>query len=528
MNTSISSKEGPSFWLIAPVVAMAAFMEVLDISIANVALQHIAGSLSAGQDEATWVLTSYLVANAIVLPITGWLSSVVGRKRLFLTCIGLFGVASLLCGAAPTLGALVFFRALQGLAGGGLQPIAQAILSDAAPPAKRGMAFAIYGIAVVFAPAIGPTLGGWITDHYSWRWVFLINIPVSIILMMVAGAMVRDPEYLNAQREKRRQQGFRVDGIGFALLALGLGALQIVLDRGQQDDWMASPFILVMTLISVISLVSFVIWELGEKEPIVDIRLLGIRNFAISFVLMFALGFVLLATTLLIPQFTQTLLGYTATAAGMVMSPGGLVVLLCMPIIGRLVSVMDARVMVAIGFAIGGLAMLHMTTLYTGVDEHTIVMYRIYQSIGLAFLFVPINTISMGSVPAGPRIGNASALVNLARNLGGSFGTSLVTALLVRRAQYHQSVLVSHLTPQDPVYQGALDQAGQLYAQQGMDPTQSTQAAIQTVGNALQQQATMLAYLDNFKILGLIFLSLIPLAFLLRRVRVSGHAAAAH
>ncbi|WP_114240746.1 DHA2 family efflux MFS transporter permease subunit [Dyella sp. C9] len=528
MQSATHSGGGPSFWLVAPTVAMAAFMEVLDISIANVALQHIAGSLSASQDEATWVLTSYLVANAVVLPITGWLSTVIGRKRLFLTCIGMFGIASLICGAAPTLGALVLFRALQGLAGGGLQPIAQSILQDAAPPAQRGMAFALYGIAVVFAPAIGPTLGGWITDHFSWRWVFLINVPISVLLMLLAGTIVRDPAYLTEEREKRRKNGFRVDGIGFALLALGLGAMQVVLDRGQQNDWMASPLILSMTLTSVVALLCFVVWELGEKDPIVDIRLLGIRNFAIAFVLMFALGFVLLATTLLIPQLTQTLMGYTATAAGLVISPGGIVLLLCMPIIGRLVTMMDPRLMIAIGFAVGGAAMLHMTNLYTDVDAKTIAIYRIYQSLGLAFLFVPINTIAMGSVPRGPRIGNATALVSLARNLGGSFGTSLVTTLLARRSQQHQSTLVSYLSPGSTTYQDTVNQSSQLFAQHGMDAVQANQAALQTVGGTLQQQASLLAYLDNFKVLGLIFLTLVPLAFFLRRIRMEGQPTMAH
>ena len=527
MSATASASGGPSFWLVAPVVAMAAFMEVLDISIANVALPHIAGSLASSQDEATWVLTSYLVANAIVLTITGWLSTVFERKRLFLFCIAGFGVASLLCGMAPSLGALVCFRALQGLVGGGLQPFAQAILSDAAPPSKRGIAFALYGIAVVFAPAIGPTLGGWITDHYSWRWVFLINVPVAIALFMAATAIVKEPEYLKQQRAERRTRKFRFDGIGFSLLALGLGTLQVVLDRGQDDDWLASPFILVMALVSLIALVCFVVWELGDDDPIVDLRLLGIRNFGISAVLMFALGFMLLASTLLIPQMAQQLFGYNATAAGMILSPGGFAMLLCMPFIGRLVQVADARILIAIGFLIAGLATLQMTTFYIGVDQYTMAKYRIYQAIGLAFLFVPINVVSMGAVPPA-RIGNASALINLARNLGSSFGTSVVTTILDRRSQYHQSTLIDHLGPLDRTYQHTLTQSARVLTAQGHDATQAMLLAVTSVGSTLQQQASMLSYLDNFKALGVGFLVLVPLAFFLKRVQADEKAMAAH
>jgi len=326
VQTGVAGKFSP--WLVAVTVGFAAFMEVLDISIANVALQHIAGSLAASADESTWVLTSYLVTNAIVLPISGWLASMIGRKRYFIGCIIGFSITSLLCGTAPSLSVMILARGLQGITGGGLQPNAQAILADTFPPARRGMAFAAYGIAVVFAPAIGPTLGGWITDNLTWRWVFLLNVPVGILLSLLAGRVLTDPPELVAQHNKRLRAGLQLDYIGLALLVLGMGALQIMLDKGQEDDWFASAFITRLLIVSAVSLVAFVIWELRRAEPIVDLRLLADRNFAVGNVLMFVLGFVLLATTALLPLFVQSLMGYTATDAGLVISPGGFAMLL--------------------------------------------------------------------------------------------------------------------------------------------------------------------------------------------------------
>src|SRR5947199_10575878 len=333
-------------WVIAITVTLATFMEVLDTSIANVALPHIAGNLSAGSDESTWVLTSYLVSNAIVLPLSGWFSGVIGRKRFYMTCVAIFTVSSFLCGLAPSLGVLVIFRILQGVGGGGLQPSEQAILNDTFPLEKRGMAFAVYGLAVVVAPTIGPWLGGWITDNFSWRWIFYINVPVGIISLLLTSVLVSDPPYMKAMKAKR---GFRIDYIGIGLISLGLGSMQIILDKGEREDWLSSNFIVIFAVLMVIGIVAGILWELHEKEPVVDLRMLQNRNFALATMAMFFLGFVLYASTVLIPQFLQELLGYTAQLAGMALSPGGAVIMCMMPVVGILVSKVDTRVLITFG-----------------------------------------------------------------------------------------------------------------------------------------------------------------------------------
>ncbi len=520
-------KAAVSPWLIAPVVALAAFMEVLDISIANVSLQHIAGNLGASQDESTWVLTSYLVTNAIVLPISGWLSGVMGRKRFFMTCIIGFSITSMLCGMAPTLTTLIVFRALQGLTGGGLQPSSQAILSDAFPPAKRGMAFALYGIAVVFAPAIGPTLGGWITDNFSWRWVFLINVPIGFILFTLVEALVNDPEHLIKAREQRRRAGISIDYIGFSLLALGLGLMQYVLDRGQQDDWFNSTLITSLTLVSVSAVVLFVFWELRQDDPIVDLRLLADRNFAVANLLMFLLGFILLASTALLPIYVQSLLGYTSLDAGLVISPGGFAIMLMMPIVGRLVTRVDVRALIATGLVITGTALLYMAHFNTLIDYDTVALARIWQALGLAFLFIPINTAAYLNVPMA-KSSNASALINLARNVGGSVGISLTTTLLAQRSQFHQSVLVDRTSHFNPIYQDHLHTLAAAFAARGASAGHALMQAQDALYHTIQQQASMLAFIDDFRVLGLLFLGLIPFVMLLQRVRPGGVAAAAH
>ena len=431
-SVQISVPGGSSPWLVAATVGFAAFMEVLDISIANVALQHIAGSLAASADESTWVLTSYLVTNAIVLPISGWLASMIGRKRYFIGCIIGFSITSLFCGAAQSLGVLIVARGLQGITGGGLQPNAQAILADTFPPARRGMAFAAYGIAVVFAPAIGPTLGGWITDNLTWRWVFLLNVPVGILLSLLAGRVLTDPPELIAQHNKRLRAGLQLDYIGLALLVLGMGALQIMLDKGQEDDWFASAFITRLLIVSAVSLVAFVIWELRRAEPIVDLRLLADRNFAVGNVLMFVLGFVLLATTALLPLFVQSLMGYTATDAGLVISPGGFAMLLMMPVVGALSAKIDARWLIATGFVGCALALYSMTRFDADIDYATVAWARADQSVPLALLFIPINTTALAAMPMAKN-NNASAIINMVRNIGGSVGISLATTLIARR-----------------------------------------------------------------------------------------------
>jgi len=379
---------GHNPWVVALVVTMATFMEVLDTAIANVSLPHIAGNLSAGIDESTWVLTSYLVSNAVVLPISGWVATRMGRKRFYLTCVFLFTVSSFLCGLAPNLGLLVFFRVLQGIGGGGLAPSEQAILADTFPPAKRGMAFAVYGMAVVLAPAIGPTLGGFITDHYSWRWVFFINVPVGIASMILSSRILVDPPHLV---EAKKRVG-PIDGVGLGLIAVGLGSLEYVLDKGQEDDWFHSHAIVFFGAIAAISLVSFVIWEWRQEHPVVEVQMFRNRTFAVSTLMMLVLGMALYGSTVLLPQYVQVWMGYSAQDAGMVLSPGGFVVILLLPLVGRLISKVDARYLIAFGFLVVSLSLFHMAhTIYPGMDFRTAVLIRCYQASGIAFLFVPIN-----------------------------------------------------------------------------------------------------------------------------------------
>ncbi len=514
-------------WLIAPIVALAAFMEVLDISIANVSLQHIAGSLGASQDEATWVLTSYLVTNAIVLPITGWLSAVLGRKRFYLACILGFGASSLCCGLAPSLGLLILFRAVQGLMGGGLQPSAQAILADAFSPAERGMAFAFYGIAVVFAPAIGPTLGGWITDNYSWHWVFLINVPISIALYFVIDAMIEDPPHLVEERERLRERGIKIDYWGFGFLILGLGCLQYVLDRGQEKDWLADQGIAIAAAASAVGILCYIFWELRQENPLTDLRLLRNPNFAVSNVMMFLVGFILMGSTALLPQFVQVLLGYTATDAGMVLSPGGFAIILLMPMIGRLVSRIDPRYMICFGLAVSGTALYHMTSFTTGVDYWTVAAARIFQAVGLHFLFIPISTVAYVGIPR-EKNNNASAIINLSRNLGGSIGIAILVTFLARRTQYHRSVLVDHIAAGDPRYEAVAGQIQHHMATLGGTAQQALHMAQAQIEMMLDRQAQMLSYIDDFMLLAVLFIGVIPFVWLMRRPPAHTSAAGGH
>ncbi|HEY1722192.1 MAG TPA: DHA2 family efflux MFS transporter permease subunit [Magnetospirillaceae bacterium] len=513
LNTSPEGTTAP--WLVAPVVAMAAFMEVLDISIANVSLQHISGDLAASQDESTWVLTSYLVTNAIVLPISGWLASVIGRKRLFISCIVGFSIASLLCGLAPNLEMLILFRAIQGLTGGGLQPLSQSILADSFPPKQRGMAFALFGIAVVFAPAIGPTLGGWITDTSSWRWVFLLNVPVGIILTILLSTMIQDSPELVKARLAKLKQGLRLDYLGFALITLGFGCLQVVLDKGQEDDWLESSFIVWMCIISVVSLIAFAIWELGQDDPIVDLRLLADRNFLFANILMFVLGFVLLGSTVLLPELVQLLLGYTATDAGLVLTPGGFAIMALMPLIGRMVSTMDSRHMIAFGLTTCALALFHMTTFDLYTDYNTFMWGRIYQACGLAFLFIPINTAAFRGI-APQKSAAASAIINVSRNIGGSVGISLVTTELAQMSQVHQTFLVAHASMLNLAYRDTLSRLSSLFHLHG-DVTSSAQLkAAGEIFTMINQQASMQAFLDGFKLLGITMIVLAPFVYVMR------------
>jgi len=390
-----ASRPAVNPWIIALAVTLATFMEVLDTSIANVALPHIAGGLSAGQDESTWVLTSYLVSNAIVLPLSGWLSSIVGRKNFYMGCVALFTISSFLCGLAPNLAVLIVCRVLQGAGGGGLQPSEQAILADTFPPAKRGMAFAIYGVAVVTAPAIGPTFGGWITDNFTWRWIFFINIPVGIVSLLLTSRLIHDPPHLR----RRKLSETHIDYIGLGFVALGLGALQVVLDKGQRDDWFESQFITMLTLVAVASLIFVIFWEWKQKDPIIDLHLFRERTFGISNLLMFMLGFALLGSTLLLPLFMQTMLGYTAQEAGFALMPGGFVIMLLLPLVGFLLSRYSPRWLLVFGLVVLAASLFHMTTFDLEIDFRTTTLARVLQAIGMAFLFVPINTAAYAFLP---------------------------------------------------------------------------------------------------------------------------------
>ncbi|HMK23872.1 MAG TPA: DHA2 family efflux MFS transporter permease subunit [Terriglobales bacterium] len=504
-------------WIIALAVTLATFMEVLDTSIANVALPHIAGSLSAGQDESTWVLTSYLVSNAIVLPLSGWLSSIVGRKRFYMGCVFLFTVSSFLCGFAPNLPALIVFRILQGAGGGGLQPSEQAILADTFPPAKRGMAFAVYGVAVVMAPAIGPTLGGWITDNYTWRWIFFVNIPVGILSLLLTSRLIQDPPYF----KRRKLSETKIDYVGLGFVALGLGCLQIVLDKGQRDDWLESHFIVTLSIISAASLLFVIWWEWRHKDPIIDLHLFRERTFAVSNLLMFMLGFALLGSTLLLPLFLQTLMGYTAELSGMALSPGGFAIMVIMPFVGWLLSRYDARYLILFGLSVLSLSLFHMTNFNLDIDFRTAVLARVFQASGLAFLFVPINTAAYAYLPR-EKNNAASGLMNLARNIGGSVGISFVTTMLDRRTQKHLTDLNSHFTAANAQFQGAVQGIASGLMGHGTPSADAQHQALGVVQNMIQRQATMLAYVDNFYILGAIILAMVPMIFLMKKTRSTG------
>src|SRR6202166_4518833 len=440
-------------WLIAVVVALAALMEVLDTSIANVALPHLAGDLGASNDESTWVLTSYLVSNAIVLPISGWMANLFGRKRFFLVCILVFTLSSLLCGIAPSLPLLIICRIIQGVGGGGLQPMAQAILADTFPPQQRGLAFALYGITAIMAPTIGPTLGGWITDNYSWRWIFYINLPVGILTLFLVLRMVEDPPYL----ARLKGAGVRVDYIGIALLALGVGALQILLDKGQEDDWFGSHFIVTLMVVSATCLIALVVWEWHRDAPVIDVRLFKNFNFATANLMMFTLGIILFSSLVMMPQFLQTLMGYTAQSAGLVLSASGLVLLFEMPVVGQLTTKFPAKYIIGFGWLSLACAMYYSTVrVDLQISFQAAAWLRVAQAFGMGFLFVPITLAGYIGIPA-EKSNSVSGLVNFMRNIGSSVGTSMVTTLLARRAQFHQSVLSYHMTNFDPAFRDQLN-----------------------------------------------------------------------
>ncbi len=499
-------------WAIAITVTLATFMEALDTSIANVAMQHIGGSLSASTEEATWVLTSYLVANAMVLPISGWIANRMGRKRFYMTCVFLFTVASLLCGMAPTLGMLVFFRVLQGAAGGGLQPSEQSILADTFPPQKRSMAFAVYGVAVVMAPVLGPTVGGWIVDNYSWRWIFFLNIPVGIISLYLSNKLVEDPPYLAEIR--KRKEG--VDYWGLGLLVVAIGSIQIMLDKGQEDDWLSSRFICTLVVTGAVGLALFFWRELTIAHPILDLRLFLRRNVGMTQLVMFMVGVSLYSSTVLIPQFLQEIMGYSARQAGMAVSSGGLVLMLLFPVAGALAPKFDPRKLVACGFVITTFGLYRMTTLNLGISFGMAVSWRIFIALGLPFLFIPINTLCYSGIPQ-EKYNEVSGLTALMRNLGGSVGISFVTTLLARLSQKHLAMLTPKAAAGNPMFEAMNSGLAGAWTQRGAAmPDAMHHAGAQIYGMA-QIQARLLAYVDVTWILVAVTACLVPIPFLMNR-----------
>ena len=495
-------------WLIAVIVTSAAFMEILDTTIVNVALPHIAGSLSSSNDEATWALTSYLVANGIVLTISGWLSDLFGRKRYFIICIIMFTVCSFLCGIAQSLTQLIIFRLMQGFFGGGLQPNQQSIILDYFPPAKRGAAFGVTAIATIVAPVLGPTLGGFITDQVTWRWIFFLNVPVGMVAAFFVSVMVEDPPW----EKNRRSRG--IDYIGLSLITIGLGCLEIMLDRGEDADWFHSNFICLMALLAFLGILGAIGWLLIARKPIVDLSVFADRNFTGGCIMIGATGGILYASAVLIPQFAQTVLLYTATWAGLILSPGGIAVIILIPFVGRLMTKIQIRYLIAGGFTIIGCALLYSSTLVPNIDFKTLVFMRTFQSAGLAFLFVPISTIAYMTLPRELN-GDGAALFAMFRNIFGSIGIALATAQVTERSQVHQSYLSQWTTPFNQPYQALVAQYEQTLHSLGRVGAAAHDAAVGRVYQVFRTQAAILGYRDVFFYCAVVAFLVVPLCFLL-------------
>ncbi len=496
-------------WLVTIAVMAGTFMEIIDTTVVNVALPHMAGGLSASNDEATWVLTSYLVSNAIVLPITGWLAALFGRKRFLMLCLVLFTLSSVLCGAAPSLGSLIFFRVLQGVGGGALQPISQAILLETFPPRERGMAMAIWGIGVVIAPVVGPVLGGWITDNYSWRWIFYINLPIGILSLIMTMLFIFDPAYI------REQRAGRIDYLGLGLLCVGLGALQVVLDKGEREDWFGSAFIVRLAVVSVVALALLIYHELKTREPVVDLRLFKEKTYAAGVWIMFFFGFALYGSIVLLPLYLQTLMGYDATLSGLALAPGGIGSLLVMPLVGRLTSVVDNRLLIVVGLVINGVAVYMMSAFNLQIDFWHAMLPRFIQGVGLGITFVSLTTVTMARIPQ-ERMGNATGIFNLLRNLGGSFGIATMVTLLSRRSQFHQSRLVEHFYPGSPRLQAWADQSQGLTGALGLPESAASPISLAGLYQEIQRQATMLAFCDDYWVLTILFALLLALILFMK------------
>ncbi|HEV2318536.1 MAG TPA: DHA2 family efflux MFS transporter permease subunit [Verrucomicrobiae bacterium] len=507
-------------WLIAVGVMLATFMEVLDTSIANIALPHIAGSMSATPDEATWVLTSYLVSNAIILPMTGWLSNYFGRKRLLIMCIGIFTATSALCGAAPTLTTLIIARILQGIGGGAMVPIAQAVLLESFPPQKRGVAMAAFAQGVVVAPILGPTLGGWITDNFSWRWIFYVNLPFGILATFMAQWLVEDPPYI------KRNKHAAIDFIGFGVLCVWLAALQITLDKGQEADWLGAVWIRWTLTISILALIAFLVREFTAEHPLVDLRVFGNRNFAVGVFLMTVLAGILYGTTAELPLFMQTLMGYPALQSGLTQSPRGVAAFVSTFIVGRLVGKIRNRYLLSFGFFLLAYSAWMLSSINLQVSMASVIFPSILNGIAVSFIFVPLTTTTMGYL-AQNQIGNASGLYNLMRNLGGSMGIAFVTTMLARGAQKHEALMVAHLTSTDPAFTQQLALAQHALARQ-TDPVTATGQAYTILDQTLDAQAHVWAFVDNFRLFCLLALACVPLVFLFKRVTRPAPKSAGH
>ncbi|ARQ00308.1 DHA2 family efflux MFS transporter permease subunit [Pseudorhodoplanes sinuspersici] len=510
-------------WLIVVVVSMAAFMEVLDTTIANVALPYIGGGLAISTDDASWVITTYLVANAIILTASSFLAKRLGRKRFYMICVVLFTVSSVLCGLAWNLESLLFFRILQGLGGGGMVPVSQSILADTFPPEKRGQAFAAFGVAVVVAPVVGPTLGGFLADNAGWEWCFLVNGPIGILSVVLVWLVLPKPKL--AERERLEQEGIRFDVIGFLLVATFLGSLEVILDRGQEDDWFGSNFIIAFTVICILAFVLMIPWGLTRKSPLVDFRMLATRQFGSCFIVMLMAGAILLATTQFLPLLVQQSFGYTATWAGLVLSPGGVVTMIMMFANGRLLTFVQPKYLIATGALIVAASMYGLTNIYADIDFSYFAWSRIYIGIGLPLIFVPVLTASYAGVPP-DMTDQASALMNAARNIGGSIGVSLGMNVLAFRGQFHQSRLVESVYPSNPAYQDTLQKVTDYFVNQGSSVLQAQQQAIAWIGQQVQIQVAFLAYVDVFWTLMLLALAAVPLALILRNIKLGAPAAA--
>lgn len=501
---------GANPWLIAASVMLATFMEVLDTSVTVVALPHMAGSLSATNDESTWVLTSYLVSNAIMLPATAWLAARFGRKRLLVTCIGIFTLSSFACGVAATLPMLVISRVLQGTGGGALQPLAQAILLESFSPAQRGVAMAVYGLGVVVAPILGPTLGGWITDNYSWRWIFFINIPVGILATFMILTFVEDPPYI------RQARPGRLDVIGLGLLAIWVGTLQIILDKGQEDDWFSASWVRWFALACALTFMSFVVRELRVRAPLVNLRIFTNRNFAVGTAMIGVVGIALYGIVTLQPQFLQTLMGYDALAAGIAVSTRGIGAVAAMTVVGRLTQIVDNRALTAVGFLVYAIAAFMFGNMDLSIARSTLLWPNILGGLAIGFLFVPVSTLTVGTL-RNEQMGIATGIFNLVRNLGGSVGISVATTMVTRGAQAHQALMVGHLAPDRLAYREFLA-AQQALLSPGLGSTMAAKQAVARVYKMLIQQAMLFAYVDTFRRLGFLCLFCILLVLLFRRV----------